>query len=163
MISFAFGAPNICGNKRAQEINDNAHLKVHFFNVTDESDPVAESLEDGLEGHEVKGDSAVRSGRWVRRFAIGEAVPLPSRHHQSRSSSIMNSCISGKIKPWSRERFINHYKSAVIAACKLSSVPSDNEDPSPQMKVDSPAPQVSVAFPVSLSWEYWLLEPVFIC
>ena len=134
MISIAFGAPNIYGNKRAQEINDNAHLKVHLFNVTHESDPVA-SLQDEFEGHEVKGDTAVRPGR----FPIGIMVPLRS----------------GKIKSWSRKKFSKYYKSAVIAAYNSSAMPSDD---SPKMKVESPPPEVTWPSPSAC-----LLEPGFIC
>lgn len=153
MISIAFGAPNICGNKRAQEINNNAHLKVHLFNVTDESDPVA-SLQDEFEGHEVKGDTAVRSGR----FPIGIMVPLRSGYHQSRSSSVMGSCVPGKIKPWSRKKFSKCYKSAVIAAYKSSAMSSDEDDDSPKTKVESPAPHVTWPSPSAC-----LLEPGLVC
>ena len=150
MISIAFGAPNICGYKRAQEINDNAHRKVHFFNVAEESDPVA-SLQDEFEGLEVKRGTAVRSGR----IPIGFTVPLQSEYHQSRSSSVMGSCVPGKIKPWSQKNFSNSYRSAVIAECELSPVPSDEDDDSPKTKVESPAPHVTWPSPLCLSAGAW--------
>ena len=150
MISIAFGAPNICGHKLAKEINNCAHRKEHFFNVTEESDPVA-SLQDEFEGHEVKRGTAVRTGG----IPIGFTVPLQSEYHQSRWSSVTGLYVPREIKPWSQKNFSNSYRSAVIAECKLSPVPSDEDDDSPKTKVESPAPHVTWPSPVCLSAGAW--------
>lgn len=136
MISFAFGAPNIFGSERAKEINDSAHMKVHFFNVTDNSDPTSR-------------DTAEIT--YPGRLPIGNTVQLLRGCPHFCPSSVMGSRVSGNIMPGCREKFNDSYKSAVIAPCKLCARPSDEDDDSPKPKVERPAPRVTWPFPLCLS------------
>lgn len=147
MISFAFGAPNIFGSERAKEINDSAHMKVHFFNVTDNSDPTSrDTAEITYPGRYIY--ILPRSGR---RSPIGNTVQLLRGCRHFCLSSVMGSRVSGNIMPGCREKFNDSYKSAVIAPCKLCARPSDEDDDSPKPKVERPAPRVTWPFPLCLS------------